>query len=240
MKLISFEDQLFNNPYPGRTIIIGMTPSGANYVQVYWIMGRSANSRNRVFETDQLFVKNSAFEPTKMVDPSLIIYYPIKHLGKEHIVSNGDQTDTIIQGLQSGRSFENALQQREFEPDAPHYTPRISGIMNIEENSYCLSILKTRENDPSICLRYFFHYDTFTKGIGHCIHTYRCEEDGVLRPFVGEPFEMPLFNTVDDTANYYWNNLNKDNRISLLVKFVSVENNEVNMKLINKHLEKVD
>lgn len=238
--IITFENKLFNSPYPGRTIIIGITPSGTHYVQVYWIMGRSSNSRNRIFELDQHFVRNAAFDPTKMEDPSLIIYYPIKQIDEIHIISNGDQTETIFNGISQELTLANSLRCREFEPDAPHYTPRISGIMDTISNSYCLSILKTRENDPLTCLRNFFHYNTFNKGIGHCIHTYRGEEKGVLRPYVGEPFEVPLFNTLHETANYYWNNINHDNKISLLVKFVCTKDKSVEFKIVNKNGHSTD
>ncbi len=231
----SFEEQLFNRPYPGRTLIIGMDPSGNHFVQVYWIMGRSLNSRNRIFERDQSFVRNTAFDPSKMEDPSLIIYYPIKDTNGFHIISNGDQTDTLYDGLQQGDSFENALKRRAFEPDAPHFTPRISGITDTGSGTYGLSILKTRNNNPSVCIRNFYHYDSCIKGMGHCIHTYQGEEDGILRPFAGEPLEVPLFDSMDETANFYWNNLNKDNRISLLVKFIRKEDNHVEYKIVNKN-----
>ncbi|WP_063847718.1 IMP cyclohydrolase [Bacillus sp. FJAT-28004] len=231
----SFENQLFDDPYPGRTIIVGMSPSGKHYVQVYWIMGRSANSRNRIFERDQQFVRNTAYDAAKMEDPSLIIYYPIKNINGMHIISNGDQTDTIYAGYVKGKSFEDSLKSREFEPDAPHYTPRISGVIDTQSETYILSILKTRQNDPSVCIRHFFHYNPFTKGTGHCLHTYKGEGKGVLRPFDGEPLEVPLFDSMDETAQFYWSNINVDNKISLLIKFISTQDRTAEFKIMNKN-----
>ncbi|GMK37355.1 hypothetical protein PCCS19_04080 [Paenibacillus sp. CCS19] len=229
-------DQLFANPYPGRTLIVGQTPSAAHYVQVYWIMGRSANSRNRVFEREGNHVKNSAFDPTLMEDPSLIIYYPVRDWNGMHIVTNGDQTDTVYDGIKQGNTFIQLLMTREFEPDAPHYTPRISAMLDTANQSYTLSILKTHDNDPAVCLRQFYHYSSFKSGMGHCIHTYRAEENGVLKPFVGEPFEVPLWDSIEDTANYYWERLHADNKISLLVKFIDVRTEEVHLEIRNKNV----
>ncbi|MGO4345833.1 IMP cyclohydrolase [Paenibacillus sp. MCAF9] len=233
--LQSYEDQLFNNPYPGRTIIVGMSPSGKHFVQVYWIMGRSANSRNRIFERNEQFVRNIAYDAAKMEDPSLIIYDPIKSMNGMHIISNGDQTETIYEAYGKSATFEDALKSRKFEPDAPHYTPRISGIIDTESALYSLSILKTRQNDPSFCIRHFFHYDSFTKGIGHCIHTYKGEENGILRSFEGEPLEVPLFDSMDETAQFYWSSINADHKISLLVKFIHTDDRKVEFKIINKN-----
>ncbi|NOU88683.1 inosine monophosphate cyclohydrolase [Paenibacillus sp. LMG 31460] len=233
--LSSFRNNLFEATYPGRTLIIGMNPSGTHYVQVYWIMGRSSNSRNRIFELEQLHVKNTAYDPAKMEDPSLIIYYPARDIEGYHIISNGDQTDTIFEGLQQSISFEDSLMKREFEPDAPHYTPRISGIIDTSSNTYCLSILKSKQNDPSVCIRNFFHFNAFTKGTGHCIHTYSCEVNGILQSFNGEPLEVPVFDSLDETASFYWDQINDDNKISLLVKFISIQGNNIEFKLINKN-----
>ncbi|WP_336773877.1 IMP cyclohydrolase [Paenibacillus sp. MMO-58] len=233
MKTIQYD--LFENPYPGRTLIVGMTPSGSHYVQVYWIMGRSANSRNRVFEREGANVRNKAFDPSLMEDPSLIIYYPIRHRDKVHIVSNGDQTETIYEGLKDQRSFHESLMLREFEPDAPHFTPRISGIINTELKQYSLSILKTKDNDPSVCIRNMYQYSGFKKGIGHCIHTYSSELDGVLKPFEGEPFEVPLSDSINELADYYWERINSENKIALLVKFIDVQNEDIHLQIRNKN-----
>ncbi|RXZ80384.1 inosine monophosphate cyclohydrolase [Paenibacillaceae bacterium] len=231
---------LFEKTYPGRTLIAGMTPSGSHYVQVYWIMGRSANSRNRLFELDGWSVRNKAFDPRQMEDPSLIIYDPIRHWDDVHIVSNGDQTDTIYEGLQHNRSFEQSLMLREFEPDAPHFTPRISAVIHTSIEQYSLSILKTHDNDPSVCLRNIFHYSRFKKGIGHCIHTYETEQNGVLKPFAGEPFEVPLFECSSETADFYWQNINADHKIALAVKSIHVASQEIHFQIRNKHAEEND
>ncbi|CAM3399509.1 IMP cyclohydrolase [Paenibacillus lupini] len=228
------QTELFDKPYPGRMLITGMTPSGTHYVQVYWIMGRSANSRNRVFEREESSVMNQAFDPAQMEDPSLIIYYPVRHWENMHIVSNGDQTDTIYEGLQHNRTFEQSLVLREFEPDAPHFTPRISVVINTDLKQYALSILKTHDNDPSVCLRHSYSYNNFKRGIGHCIHTYNGEQDGVLKPFEGEPFEVPLFDSINEIADYYWERINKENKISLLVKFIDVSSHDIQFEFRNK------
>lgn len=232
---MNFEEQLFHNPYPGRTLIIGMTPSGSHYVQVYWIMGRSANSRNRVFELDELHVRTAAYDPDQLEDPSLIIYYPIRDYNGIHIITNGDQTETIVEGFKKGVPFAESLMTREFEPDAPLYTPRISGITDTLSEMYALSILKSDLNDPSICVRNYFYYSAFRKGRGHCIHTYTAEERGIMKSFMGEPFEVPLFDTIHENAEFYWNRLNEENKVSLLVKYISVKENWIQYKIINKN-----
>ncbi|PWW04765.1 IMP cyclohydrolase-like protein [Paenibacillus cellulosilyticus] len=229
------EEQLFAKPYPGRTLIVGQTPSASHYVQVYWTMGRSVNSRNRVFEREGNHIKNTAFDPALMEDPSLIIYYPVRDWNGIHIVSNGDQTDTIYEGVQRGESFQQLLTTREFEPDPPHYTPRISAVIDCGNKSYTLSILKTNDNDPSVCQRQFFDYSGFEPGAGHCLHTYSAEFDGILKPFVGEPFEVPLFDDIEATADFYWERLNSDNKISLLVKFIDVSTQTIQFVIRNKH-----
>lgn len=231
----TYEQHLFENSYPGRTIIVGMTPSGSHYVQVYWIMGRSFNSRNRVFERDGWSVRNKAFDPALLEDPSLIIYDPIRHFEQIHIVTNGDQTDTIYEGLQQSLTFEQSLKLREFEPDAPHYTPRISAIIDTDSMQYCLSILKTKDNDPTVCLRSFYHYSRFKNGIGHCMHTYSSSKNGVLQPFEGEPFETPLFDTMEETAAFYWLQIHPENKIAMVVKFIDVKNGKISLLIHNKN-----
>jgi hypothetical protein len=228
--------RLKQNPYPGRGIVIGLTPDGTRMVQVYWIMGRSENSRNRIFVREENgFVRTEAKDPAKLTDPSLIIYYPVRHIGQAHIVTNGDQTDTIFDALASGRTFEQALTSRTFEPDAPNYTPRISGVIDLEDKhcAYKLSILKTNAGNPEQTLRQFFHYEQPVPGFGHCIHTY-AGDGNPLPSFEGEPFLVPLYDDIGETAQTYWDMLDADNRISLLVKTIRFDNGQTDMRIINK------
>lgn len=230
------EKRILNNRYPGRGIIIGSTPDECSYVQIYWIMGRSANSRNRIFELDGGFMRTKAYDESKMEDPSLIIYYPVKSLGNYHIVSNGDQTDTIYEYIKNGRSFGDALNTREYEPDAPNYTPRISGLISLDTDKarYTLSILKAVNGEGECCQRNYYSYDSFIKGFGHCIHTY--DGDGTPIPsFTGEPYIVRLFNNIEETAQHYWSLLNEENRISLMVKYINVQNGKVDYWIINKN-----
>ena len=227
---------LASNPYPGRGIIIGLTPDGTRYMQVYWIMGRSENSRNRVFiEEENGFVRTEARDPAKLTDPSLIIYYPVRHLGDTHIVTNGDQTDTIYEALQNGGSFESALATRTWEPDPPNYTPRISGLVDLSDKNtaYKLSILKTNLNDASQTMRHYYHYEQGIAGLGHCITTYS-GDGNPLPSFQGEPVLMPLFDDVDQTASFYWERLNAENKISLLVKTIDRTSGKAVLKVLNK------
>ncbi len=232
---LSNEDNLKKNTYPGRGIIIGQSPDRQNYIQVYWIMGRSVNSRNRIFVKDGDFVRTKAFDESKMEDPSLIIYYPIKELNDCHIVTNGDQTDTIYDFLNQGKTFTEALKTREFEPDAPNYTPRISGILDLNGiPSYTLSILKAEGQNPDYCQRAFYYFDQFIPGYGHCIQTY--QGDGEPLPsFAGDPKLVRVFDDIDKTVEFYWDLLDGENKVSLVVKFVSCEGNKIKMKIINKH-----
>lgn len=228
-------DKLKTNPYPGRGIIIGLTPSAAHYVQIYWIMGRSENSRNRQFELEGSFVRNKAFDESAVIDPSLIIYYPLKMMNEYHILTNGDQTETIMNGLTNHLTFKESLFSREYEPDAPHFTPRISGIIDTLQKNYKLSILKSSHNQEGVCIRNFFNYSAFIPGEGHCIHTYSKEENGIMRSFAGEPFKLPLFDDIDEVKDYYWNLLQEDNKISLLVKFIHTTELTTEIKIINKN-----
>ena len=228
------ETQLKNNPYPGRGIIIGQSPDKRNYVQVYWIMGRSTNSRNRIFVQEKNFIRTKAFDESKMEDPSLIIYYPMKEINNNYIVTNGDQTDTIHDFLRDKKTFESALKTREFEPDAPNFTPRISGILDLNRNPcYTLSILKAHEQSPDSCLRVFYYYDKFISGYGHCIHTY-LGDGNPLPSFTGDPEIVRLFDNIDKTAEFYWNLLDDSNKVSLAVKFISCEKKDVTVRIINK------
>ncbi|MFC0213388.1 IMP cyclohydrolase [Paenibacillus chartarius] len=227
---------LKGNSYPGRGIVIGLTPDGTRFVQVYWIMGRSENSRNRIFvEEPNGFLRTEAADPAKLSDPSLIIYYPVRHVGGAHIVTNGDQTDTIYEALQNGGTFESALATRTYEPDGPNFTPRISGIVDLgdKQNAYKLSILKSNDNDESQTKRQYFHYEQAIAGYGHFISTYQ-GDGNPLPSFDGEPRLAPLFDDAGETARYYWDLLNADNRISLLVKTIRRDNGEAVLTVINK------
>ena len=211
------------NPYPGRGIAIGLSPDGLNYVQVYWIMGRSENSRNRVFVKDGDTVRTAPFDESRVEDPSLIIYNCIRKSGHTHVVTNGDQTDTIMDAIKAGGTFESALNVRTFEPDAPNFTPRISGILTPgNAHTYALSILKSIDNNPHHLSRQFFSYTAPIRGIGHYISTYS-GDGNPLPSFTGEPLQMPMFNNPEQTLDFYWDILNEDNRVSLLVKFVNAE-----------------
>ncbi len=228
--------ELAKNPYPGRGIIMGLSPDGQNYLQVYWIMGRSENSQNRVFVHENGFIRTKAYEESKLTDPSLIIYYPVKFTKNAHIVTNGDQTETIYQAIQSGGTFEEALNSREFEPDAPNFTPRISGMIDLSNSKhlYKLSILKSAGHDRKYCIRNYFNYGAAIPGIGHCLHTYR--GDGQPLPsFEGEPYPVILFNEIEQTLQYYWDILNPENRVSLLVKMIQVQTHEVQVRIINRN-----
>ncbi len=234
-KALLNEASLKNNSYPGRGIIIGQSPDRKNYIQLYWIMGRSNNSRNRIFVQEGSSIRTKAFDESKLEDPSLIIYYPVKDLNGCHIVTNGDQTDTVYNFLKQGKTFVDALKTREFEPDVPNYTPRISGVLELNNSpNYSLSVLKSESRNPDYCHRAFYYYNKFIPGYGHCIHTY--ESDGNPLPsFAGDPKLVRVFNDIDQTAEFYWKMLNEENRVSLVVKLVSCEGKEIKMKLINKH-----
>jgi len=230
-------EKLKRNPYPGRGIVIGQTPDGLNFVQVYWIMGRSGNSRNRVFEEVNGFVRTRAFDEAKVTDPSLIIYYPLKNTADRHIISNGDQTETIYESFKKGGTFEAALQTREFEPDAPNFTPRISGALDLNhpEYRYKLSLIKTSFNNPEYCERHFFNYRKAIPGIGHCLHTYSGDGDP-LPSFAGEPYPVTLGGEPREVAEFYWNLLNYENKVSLLVKFIDSRTGGARLIILNKNL----
>ena len=216
-------EELRGNPYPGRGIIVGLSPDGLNYVQVYWIMGRSENSRNRVFVKDGDTIRTAPFDESRVEDPSLIIYNCAQKCDTSHVITNGDQTDTVVDALHAGGTFESALKTRTFEPDAPNFTPRISGIVSPgQEHAYALSILKSIDNNPHHVSRQFFCYTAPIRGVGHYVSTY-AGDGNPLPSFEGEPRQMPLFNNAEQTLDFYWNALNKDNRVSLLVKFIDVE-----------------
>lgn len=229
-------EELSSSTYPGRGIIIGLTPDGGRAVTAYFIMGRSENSRNRVFKEDGQGIRTQAFDPAKLEDPSLIIYAPVRVLGYHTIVTNGDQTDTIYDLMKEGKTFEDSLHIREFEPDAPNYTPRISGIMTIEngEYSYKLSILKSAGGDPAACERFFYSYKTPLAGQAHFIHTYEKDIDP-LPSFEGEPVLLETTDDIDAFAKTCWENLNEDNKVSLFVRYIDIETGETETRIINKN-----
>ncbi len=222
--------ELYQNSYPGRGIIIGKTPDGENAVIAYFIMGRSVNSRNRVFLEDGEGIKTKAFDESKMEDPSLIIYSPVRVLGDVTVVTNGDQTDTVYDFLKDGKAFEEALRTREFEPDAPNFTPRISGMVDLSNDfSYKLSILKYNNGS---CQRNFYEYEKATAGIGNLIHTY--ETDGNPIPtFKGEPKTVELNNDIESFTKELWESLDNDNKVSLFVRYINLKDKSTKTKIIN-------
>ena len=236
MNVLSLEKQLSSNAYPGRGIVIGRSADGTKAVTAYFIMGRSENSRNRVFVEDGEGIRTQAFDPSKLVDPSLIIYAPVRVLGNKTIVTNGDQTDTIYDLMDKQLTFEQSLRTREFEPDAPNYTPRISGIMHIEngEYNYAMSILKSNNGDPSSCLRYTFSYNNAKAGEGRFIHTYM-GDGNPLPSFVGEPELVAIEGDIDTFTNMVWENLNEENKVSLFVRFIDIETGAYETRIINKN-----
>ncbi len=226
---------LSENAYPGRGILLGRTQNHA--VMAYFIMGRSENSRNRVFVPFEGGIRTEAFDPKKLLDPSLIIYAPVRVLENQTIVTNGDQTDTIIDFLQSGKSFEDALRTRTFEPDAPNYTPRISGLMLVKNGSCAcrLSILKSGGGNPNAPQRFFFEYPMPAAGEGHLIHTYRCDGNPIPS-FEGEPVCVALPEMdMEDFAQRLWESLNPDNKVSLFVRCIRLSDGETRTSIINKN-----
>lgn len=228
---------LSENTYPGRGIIIGQSADRKNAMIAYFIMGRSVNSRNRVFERFEGGMRTRAFDESQLSDPSLIIYNPFLERPNIDIITNGDQTNTIYEALEKGQSFDDALRTRTFEPDAPNYTPRISGICYYcfprHTFQYRLSILKSRNGDPSACQRFFYEYEP-TPGIGHFIHTYRCDGNPIPS-FSGDPEEIALPNTARELEDLIWTNLNADNKVSLFVRTVALDGNGSGEVIINKH-----
>ena len=225
---------LRQNSYPGRGILLGRSADGENAVIAYFIMGRSENSRNRVFEETGDGIRTRAYDESRMTDPSLIIYNPVRQLDRVTIVTNGDQTDTIYDALDAGGTFEDALLTRTFEPDEPNYTPRISGVVK-PDGTYSLSILKSLDGDPACACRYFYEYDAPKAGVGHFIHTY--ERDGDPLPsFEGEPRRVALTAPDAETlAGDLWLALNSDNRVSLFVRYIDLETGDDETSIINKH-----
>lgn len=236
MQMLKLAKELRSNEYPGRGIVIGKTPDGKKAVTAYFIMGRSSNSRNRVFVEEGQGIRTQAFDPSKLEDPSLIIYAPVRVLGNKTIVTNGDQTDTIYEGMDKQLTFEQSLRSREFEPDGPNYTPRISGIMHIEDGSYnyAMSILKSNNGNPEACNRYTFAYENPVAGEGHFIHTYM-HDGNPLPSFEGEPKWVEISGDIDEFTAMVWDNLNQDNKVSLFVRFIDIATGEYETRIVNKN-----
>ena len=236
MNMLSLANELNGNTYPGRGIVIGKTKDGKKAVTAYFIMGRSNNSRNRVFVEDEEGIRTQAFDPSKLEDPSLIIYAPVRVLGNKTIVTNGDQTDTIYEGMDKQLTFEQSLRTREFEPDAPNYTPIISGIMHVENGkyNYAMSILKSNNGNTEACNRYTFAYENPVAGEGHFIHTYM-HDGNPLPSFEGEPKLVEINGDIDEFTNMVWTNLNEDNKVSLFVRFIDIETGEYETRIVNKN-----
>lgn len=236
MEMLSIERELKENSYPGRGIIIGRSADGSKAVTAYFIMGRSENSRNRVFVEVGEGIRTEAFDASKLVDPSLIIYAPVRVLGNKTIVTNGDQTDTIYELMDKQQTFEQALRTREFEPDAPNYTPRISGIMHIDKGSYnyAMSILKSNNGNPDACNRYTFAYTNPVAGEGHFIHTYM-GDGNPLPSFEGEPKLVDIADDIDAYTNLLWTSLNEDNKVSLFVRYIDIETGKYETRIVNKN-----
>ena len=236
MQKVALSKELGATTYPGRGIVIGRSKDGKKAVTAYFIMGRSANSRNRVFVEDGEGIRTQAFDPSKLEDPSLIIYAPVRVLGNKIIVTNGDQTDTIYEGMDKQMTFEQSLRSRKFEPDEPNYTPRISGIMHIENGTYnyAMSILKSNNGDPSSCNRYTFAYNKVPAGEGHFISTYM-HDGNPLPSFEGEPKWMAIPDDMDAFAELLWGSLNEDNKVSLFVRYIDIATGKYESKIINKN-----
>ena len=226
------------NAYPGRGIVLGLAPSGKKALIAYFIMGRSANSRNRVFDSVPEIggIRTLAADPAKLEDPSLIIYNPVRTVANAHIVTNGDQTDTVYEFMARGERFEDALRTRTFEPDGPNWTPRISGLVELEDGkcSYKLSILKSADGNGESCRRYFFEYPIPVAGEGHFIHTYKCDGNPIPS-FEGEPEKVALPEEAEELATRLWENLNEDNKVSLFVRAIDLTTGETEDVIINKY-----
>lgn len=241
MKISKLEDILKANEYPGRGIVAGLSEDGKYAVSAYWTMGRSAGSRNRIFtvekENSSEVVRTKAFDPSLIAgDPSLIIYAAVRQFNSSTIVTNGDQTDTIYEGLKEGKTFEESLRSRKYEHDAPNFTPRISSLLNVENGkySYAISILKSDNGNADNTLRFTFTYDNPQKGEGHFIHTYM-GNGNPLPSFEGEPEKVVIEGNIDEFSNMIWTSLNEENKVSLFVRFINLETNEFEERIINKN-----
>ena len=233
MKILDINELLQAHPYPGRGIVLGRSADGQKAVIIYFIMGRSGNSRNRIFEATGDGIRTRAYDESKMVDPSLIIYHPVRRVGEVTVVTNGDQTDTIRDSLLAGKSYIDALRTRCYEPDGPNYTPRISGVVD-QDGSFCLSILKSADGDPACSHRYFYEYDAPLAGEGRFIHTYQ-ENAEPLPSFEGEPRRVAITApTAKELADQLWDSLNGDNKVSLYVRYVDLRNGFAETVIRNK------
>ncbi len=230
--MLQLAEELQQNSYPGRGIVLGKSADGSQMVIAYFIMGRSENSRNRVFVEENDGIKTQAFDPSKLTDPSLIIYSPVRVINGKTIVTNGDQTDTIYDFIAKGDTFENALQTRTFEPDAPNFTPRISGI--IDGDRYTLSILKSANGNPDSTCRDLFDYQSPLAGEGHFIHTYRCDGNPIPS-FEGEPKKIAVNGDIDAFTESVWNSLNADNKVSLFTRYIDLTTGETQTRICNKN-----
>ena len=237
MQKKALSSELSATTYPGRGIVIGRSKDGTKAVTAYFIMGRSENSRNRVFVEDGEGIRTQAFDPSKLEDPSLIIYAPVRVLGNKTIVTNGDQTDTIYELMDKQQTFEQALRTREFQPDAPNYTHRIYGILHVEngEFNYAMSILKSNNGNPDACNRYTFAYHNPIAGEGHFIHTYM-GDGNPLPSFEGEPAWVDIDGDIDTFTNMVWSNLNEDNKVALFVRFIDIATGKYESRIVNKNV----
>ncbi len=236
MKMLSLAQELKENTYPGRGIVIGKSPDGKKAVTAYFIMGRSGNSRNRIFAVEGEGIRTEAFDPSKLEDPSLIIYAPVRVLENKTIVTNGDQTDTVYDGMKEGLTFEQSLRSREFEPDGPNYTPRISGMMQVEDGNYeyVMSILKSNNGSPDACNRFTYAYENPVAGEGHFIHTYM-HDGNPLPSFEGEPKLVGISDDIDEFTDMIWNSLNDENKVSLFVRYIDIAAGQYETRIMNKN-----
>ena len=236
MDKLTLENAIGANTYPGRGILLGKSADGKKAVIAYFIMGRSVNSRNRVFTETADGIKTEAADPSKLTDPHLIIYSPVRVLGNKTIVTNGDQTDTIYELMDNQQTFEQALRTRLYEDDAPNYTPRISGIMHVGggEYNYAMNIIKSADGNPDCAERFTFTYTNPLNGVGHFIHTYMGDGDP-LPSFEGEPEKIEIPNDIDEFTNGLWNALNEDNKVSLFVRFIDIQSGKATTKVVNKY-----
>ena len=229
----SMAERLNGNTYPGRGIVLGLTPDGKKAVAAYFIMGRSVNSRNRVFVQEPDGIRTEAHDPALMKDPHLIIYHPVREFGRGLIVTNGDQTDTILTFLQKGLPMEQALRTRQFEDDGPNWTPRISGLQS-PDGSYKMNILKAADPEGTACARFTWEYPPIP-GLGHFLHTYVCDGNPVIPTFQGEPERVSIPADIDSFTQELWTNLDENNKISLFVRYTDLATREVEQRIINKH-----
>lgn len=235
-RLFDLSQLLQENSYPGRGIVVGLSGDGTKAVYAYFIMGRSVNSRNRVFVEDGDGIRTQAFDPAKLTDPSLVIYSPVRVLGSRTIVTNGDQTDTIYEFLQAGKCFRGALKTRKFEPDAPNYTPRISALGRLEDGhfTYQMSIVKSALGNGDSCERFTYDYDEPLPGEGRFLHTYRCDGDPIPS-FSGDPEPVKLEEDIDAFTQMLWRSLNEENKVSLFVRYVDIATGKADTRILNKN-----